>query len=122
MAAFSIQGNVSLLGMDPEAIVEACDDSARASRLPQALLGVGLATATMATYAAVLRRPGGQELAYYFLGLGGAFVAGVTEMWAALWISGDVPARRRKGKVILYASVVPLVIAGGLGGFTVVFN
>ncbi|KAM3334362.1 hypothetical protein ACQJBY_029028 [Aegilops geniculata] len=121
MAAFSIQGNVSLLGMDPEAIVEACDDSARASRLPQALLGVGLATASMATYTAVHRRPSGQELAY-FLGLGGAFVAGVSEMWAALWVSGDVPVRRRKGKVILYASVVPLVIAGGLGGFTVVFN
>ncbi|KAM0888484.1 hypothetical protein ACQ4PT_028312 [Festuca glaucescens] len=118
MAAFNVESNSGVV-LDPEAIVEASDNNTAVSKLPHTTLaGVGLATAGMATYTAVYRRLSGHELAYFLL-LGAAFVAGVAEVWAALWISHNAPARRGKGKMFLYASVVPFVIALGLRGFCI---
>jgi hypothetical protein len=118
MAAFNIQSSAAVV-LDPESIVEPSDNSTAVSKLPHTTLaGVGFATAGMATYTAVYRRPSGHELAYFLL-LGAAFVAGVVEVWAALWVSHNATARRRKGKMILYASIVPFVIAIGLSGFSV---
>ncbi|KAM0849030.1 hypothetical protein ACQ4PT_053983 [Festuca glaucescens] len=118
MAAFNIESSAAVV-LDPESIVEASDNNTAVSKLPHTTLaGVGLATAGMATYTAVYRRPSCHELAYFLL-LGAAFIAGIVEVWAALWVSHNATARRRKGKMILYASVVPFVIALGLRGFGV---
>jgi hypothetical protein len=119
MAAFNMENNAAAVVLDPESIVEVLDNSTAVSKLLHTTLaGVGVATAGMATYTAVYRRPSGHELAYFLL-LGAAFIAGVAEVWAALWVFHNAAARRSKGKMILYASVVPFVIALGLRGFGV---
>lgn len=94
-------------------------------RLPRALGAAGVLTGAMAAAAAVYGSPpAGTVLARgggmgYYVGLGGAFAAGVAEVWAAMWMAGDCPGRRVVGKRLLCAAVVPFLIVVSLGGFSV---
>ncbi|KAF0918318.1 hypothetical protein E2562_023389 [Oryza meyeriana var. granulata] len=57
---------------------------------------------------------------------GSSSPAGVVEVWTALWVSDgearDGRSRRAFGKVVHWASVVPLVAVAGIGGYTVLVN
>jgi len=92
------------------------------SNVPRALLTVALFTLSMATVTVFYKAPNGvvfghHRLAYY-LSLAAIIVAGVAEAWAALWILGSCQTdRRRFGKGVLWASIVPLVTVMGIGGF-----
>ncbi|EAY72814.1 hypothetical protein OsI_00681 [Oryza sativa Indica Group] len=94
-------------------------------RLPRALGAVGVLTGAMAAAAAVYGSPpAGTVLARgggmgYYVGLGGAFAAGVAEVWAAMWMAGDCPGRSAIGKRLLCFAVVPFLIVVSLGGFSV---
>ena len=81
-----------------------------------ALLGVGFVTCATAVRAAASRAAAESVLPYpVFLGaLAGAFVGGLTAMWAAGWVAGDAAHRHATGRVILGASLVPMVVAVGL--------
>lgn len=61
------------------------------------------------------------HVATYYLTLVGIFLAGLTEVWTAFWVS-QTHDRRTFGKAVLWASVVPLVVVIGLGGYAVLFN
>jgi hypothetical protein len=61
----------------------------------------------------------------YYLTLVGIFFAGVVEVWTAFWVSetaGVGGGRRALGRAVLWASVVPLAAALGIGGYTVLAN
>ncbi|KAL5222169.1 hypothetical protein ABZP36_026882 [Zizania latifolia] len=94
------------------------------SQLPRMLGAAGFLTAAMAVAAAVFRSPpsdtflGRRHKIGFYAGLGGAFAAGVAEMWAAQWVNNNVPSRCAVGKKLLCAAAVPLVVAAGFGGFT----
>lgn len=94
------------------------------SNVSRALLTVALFTLSMAMVTVFYKAPSGvvfghHRLAYY-LSLAAIIVAGVAEAWAALWILGSCETdRRRFGKGILWASIVPLVTVMGIGGFAV---
>ncbi|KAF2948374.1 hypothetical protein DAI22_01g032000 [Oryza sativa Japonica Group] len=94
------------------------------------LNGVGFVTLAMAV-STLVHKPAdhgelfqGHAIAYY-LTLMVIFLAGVVEVWTALWVSnaGESGRRRRAfGRVVLCASVVPLAAVAGIGGYTVMVN
>ena len=80
-----------------------------------ALLGVGFVTCVTAVRAAASRAAESVLPYPVFLGaLAGAFVGGLSAMWAAGWVAGDAARRHATGRVILGASLVPMVAAVGL--------
>ncbi|OEL16970.1 hypothetical protein BAE44_0022011 [Dichanthelium oligosanthes] len=77
-----------------------------------ALLVVGLTTASMAiALVAGAPPPPGLDRSAYFLALSWLFLAGVAELYAAAWISGDPRGRRAAGRKLVYASIAPLLTA-----------
>ncbi|BAS70378.1 uncharacterized protein [Oryza sativa Japonica Group] len=94
----------------------------------KALRGVGFLTLVISVGTLVYKPPHGllfqlHVLAYY-LTLVGIFFAGVVEVWTAFWVSeaGVGGGRRAFGRAVLWASVVPLAAALGIGGYTVLAN
>ncbi|KAL6838869.1 hypothetical protein ACP4OV_031305 [Aristida adscensionis] len=98
-------------------------------KLLRALVGGGAAKAAAALLLALTRAPGGVFLragrvswyAYYGV-LAGVALFGAAEAAVGLWVGGgggDPRARRRVGNMVLWASVVPLVLVAGVGGFAV---
>uniref|UniRef100_A0A0E0FG51 Uncharacterized protein n=1 Tax=Oryza nivara TaxID=4536 RepID=A0A0E0FG51_ORYNI len=95
----------------------------------KALRGVGFLTLVISVGTLVYKPPHGllfqhHALAYY-LTLVGIFFAGVVEVWTAFWVSetaGVGGGRRALGRAVLWASVVPLAAALGIGGYTVLAN
>ncbi|RLM93452.1 hypothetical protein C2845_PM08G05380 [Panicum miliaceum] len=78
----------------------------------------GLATVSVAIALAMSSEPppaGGLRSTAYSIALSGAFLAGTAGVLAAVWVSGNPPARRRAaGRKLAYASVVPLAVVAGL--------
>ncbi|KAM0919445.1 hypothetical protein ACQ4PT_008167 [Festuca glaucescens] len=101
-------------------------DAARdETKLQRALVGGGAAMSSAALFIALFRAPGGVFLrdkllvdAYYAI-LAVVFVFGAVEVAAGYWVAGDPRRRHGKGKVVMWASVVPLVLVTALGGFAV---
>ncbi|KAM0877863.1 hypothetical protein ACQ4PT_035244 [Festuca glaucescens] len=95
------------------------------TKLQRALVGGGATMSSAALFIALFRAPGGVFLrnkllvdAYYPI-LAVVFVFGAVEVAAGFWVAGDPRRRHGKGKVVLWASVVPLVLVTALGGFAV---
>lgn len=86
-------------------------DVAAESKLPAALRGVGLATASTVVTLAVSEPPPGFDRNLYTIAISGAFFAGVAELSAAVWVSNDPRDRSAAGRKFVYASVAPLVVA-----------
>ncbi|CAO2185620.1 unnamed protein product [Urochloa humidicola] len=102
--------------MLPRSAMEEGDDvGGGASKLHHAaLLVLGLATASMAVaLASGAPPPPGFARNAYFLVLSWVFFAGVAVIYAAVWVSDDPSGRRRAaaGRKLVYASVVPFVVA-----------
>ncbi|PVH39288.1 hypothetical protein PAHAL_5G471800 [Panicum hallii] len=82
----------------------------------------GLATVSMAIALAMSSElpasppsAGGLHSTACSIALSGAFLAGTAGVLAAVWVSGNPPARRRAaGRKLAYASVVPLAVVAGL--------
>ncbi|CAO2185626.1 unnamed protein product [Urochloa humidicola] len=82
-----------------------------------ALLVLGLATASMAVaLASGAPPPPGFARNAYFLVLSWVFFAGVAVIYAAVWVSDDPSGCRRAaaGRKLVYASVVPFVVAAAI--------
>ncbi|CAL4958116.1 unnamed protein product [Urochloa decumbens] len=83
------------------------------------LLVEGFLTCVMAVRAAAAASRAAESvlLPYpvYLGALAGAFVGGLATMWAAGWVAGNAARRRAAGRAILGASLVPMVVAIGLG-------
>lgn len=85
------------------------------------LLVVGFVTCVTVVLAASSRSWPAESLHANPIYLGavlGAFFGGLATMWAALWVADDAARRRATGRIILGASMVPMVIAFGLGSAT----
>ncbi|CAM0903085.1 unnamed protein product [Alopecurus aequalis] len=95
------------------------------TKLQRALVGGGVAKSSAALFIAFFRAPGGVFLrdkllvdAYYVILAAVAFF-GAMEVAAGFWVAGDPRRRHCKGKMVMWASVVPLVLVTALGGFAV---
>uniref|UniRef100_A0A0D9WBA7 Uncharacterized protein n=1 Tax=Leersia perrieri TaxID=77586 RepID=A0A0D9WBA7_9ORYZ len=95
-------------------------------KLRRALVGGGIGKIAAAMLLALLRSPVGVFVrstalfcTYYGILLAVA-VFGAAEVGARYWVSAAPTSclRRCIGKRILWASVVPIVVVAGLGGFT----
>jgi hypothetical protein len=114
---------------DTTAGAEDSQDMADAARdetkLQRALVGGGATMSSAALFIAFFNAPSGVFLrdkllvdAYYLI-LAAVVVFGAMEVAAGFWVAGDPRRRHAKGKVVLWASVVPLVLVTALGGFAV---
>ncbi|KAL6652132.1 hypothetical protein ACP70R_011057 [Stipagrostis hirtigluma subsp. patula] len=116
----------------PEEAAPAADagDMAGAARddekLRRALVGGGVAKLVAALLLALTRAPGGvflrggARLCYAYYGaLVGVALFGCLKVAVGFWVAGDPRARRGAGNLVVWASVVPLVLVAGLGGFAV---
>ncbi|KAF7062560.1 hypothetical protein CFC21_069143 [Triticum aestivum] len=103
-------------------MVDAVHDDAK---LQRALVGGGVAKSSAALYLAFFRAPAGVFLldgplvAAYYVILAAVVVFAALEVATGFWVAGDPRGRRGKAKVVLWASVVPLVLVAALGGFAV---
>ncbi|XBI94600.1 hypothetical protein VPH35_031208 [Triticum aestivum] len=103
-------------------VVDALHDDAK---LQRALVGGGIAKSSAALFLAFFRAPSGVFLldgllvAAYYVILAAVVVFSAVEVTMGFWVAGDPHGRRGKGKVVLWASVVPLVLVTALGGFAV---
>uniref|UniRef100_A0A0D3G1U1 Uncharacterized protein n=1 Tax=Oryza barthii TaxID=65489 RepID=A0A0D3G1U1_9ORYZ len=101
------------------------DDDAD-KKLRRALVGGGAGKVAAALVLALFRSPGGVFVrskalfdAYYVMLLAVA-VFGAAEVGVGCWVSASPSDRRRGvGKLVVWASVVPIVVVAGLGGFAV---
>ncbi|EAY96078.1 hypothetical protein OsI_17952 [Oryza sativa Indica Group] len=95
-------------------------------KLRRALVGGGAGKVAAALVLALFRSPGGVFVrskalfdAYYVMLLAVA-VFGAAEVGVGCWVSASPSDRRRGvGKLVVWASVVPIVVVAGLGGFAV---
>ncbi|OEL24804.1 hypothetical protein BAE44_0014178 [Dichanthelium oligosanthes] len=95
-------------------------------KLRRVLVAGGVGQAAAALYMVLFRPPAGLFLlsgslfrAYYCV-LAAIAVLGVAEAWTGLWLSHNdpVPPRRRAvGVAVLWASLLPLLLLAGIGGF-----
>ncbi|KAL6838866.1 hypothetical protein ACP4OV_031302 [Aristida adscensionis] len=96
-----------------------------AAKLRRALVAGGVGQAAAALYMALFRPPAGVFLRAAFLRrsyygvLAAVVVAGVAEAWAGLWLSREPRRRRAAGVAVLWASVLPLLLLAGVGGFAI---
>jgi hypothetical protein len=95
------------------------------TKLQRALVGGGVTMSSAALFLALFRAPGGVFLrdkllvrAYYLI-LAAVVVFGAMEVAAGFWVAGDPRRRHGKGKMVMWASVVPLVLVTALSGFVV---
>jgi hypothetical protein len=104
-----LRNNAAAAGAAARLLRQARDD------VPQALLGVGFVTCITAFRSAV-SQPADSVLAYpvYLGALVVSLIGGLNTMWAAGWVAEDPARRRAAGRIILCASLVPMVIAVGL--------
>ncbi|CAO2198953.1 unnamed protein product [Urochloa humidicola] len=115
MAMFNhnlIGNNAAAAGVGARLLRQARDED-----VSPLLLLVGFVTCVAAVRAAAASWAAESVLPYpIFLGaLAGAFLGGLTTMWTAGWVADDAARRRAAGRVILGASLVPMVVAVGLG-------
>ncbi|KAI5010843.1 hypothetical protein ZWY2020_012980 [Hordeum vulgare] len=93
------------------------------TKLQRALVGGGIAKSSAALFLAFFRAPGGVFLldqllvAAYYAILAAIVIFGGMEVATGFWVAGGPHSRRGKGKVVIWASVVPLVLVTALGGF-----
>lgn len=93
-------------------------------KLILALWAVALLTLSM-VITTVLYKPArgvvfGRNKAAYYITLGAIFVAGVVEVFTAMWLSRSRDANKRRfsfGRVALCLSIGPFVAIIGIGGF-----
>uniref|UniRef100_A0A0E0FG53 Uncharacterized protein n=1 Tax=Oryza nivara TaxID=4536 RepID=A0A0E0FG53_ORYNI len=101
--------------------------------LVKGLRGSGLLTLLVSVTTILNKPPHGvlfaRHVIAYYLTLAGIFVAGVLEIGTVLWVTGGARGgggggggRRAFGRVVLWASVVPLTVVSGIGGYNVVVN
>jgi hypothetical protein len=101
-------------------------DAARdETKLQRALVGGGVTMSSAALFLALFRAPGGvflrdrQLVIAYYLILAAVVVFGAMEVAAGYWVAGDPRRRHGKGKMVMWASVVPFVLVTALSGFAV---
>ncbi|KAL6843809.1 hypothetical protein ACP4OV_026380 [Aristida adscensionis] len=94
-----------------------------AERLPAALVSSGVGQAAAVFGLCVFKALGGiflrhgEAAVYLYYGiLIAILIFGLFEAFAGLWVSGDLINRRAVGKTIMWISVLPCVVVGGLGG------
>uniref|UniRef100_A0A0E0JE00 Uncharacterized protein n=1 Tax=Oryza punctata TaxID=4537 RepID=A0A0E0JE00_ORYPU len=109
---------------------EAQDAGEELGSVKKKLNGVGFVTLAMAV-STLVHKPADHDVLFqrhavaYYLTLMVIFLAGVVEVWTALWVSNageSGRSRRAFGSVVLCASVVPLAAVAGIGGYTVMVN
>ncbi|KAL6843816.1 hypothetical protein ACP4OV_026387 [Aristida adscensionis] len=113
--------------MDIESQLSSISEARRnADRLPAALISSGVGQAAAAFGLCVFKAPGGiflrngEAAVYLYYGiLIAILIFGLFEAFAGLWVSGDLINRRAVGKTIMWISVLPWVVVGGLGGFAI---
>ena len=98
------------------------------AKLRRVLVAGGVGQAAAALYMMLFRAPAGLFLlsgslvrAYYCV-LAAIVLFGVAEAWTGLWLSHGDPApprRRAVGVAVLWASLLPLLLLAGVGGFAV---
>jgi hypothetical protein len=111
---------------NPNAVADDIVDAVRhETKLQRALVGGGVAMSSASLFLALFRAPHGVFLhdkllvvAYYVI-LAAIAVFGAMEVTAGFWVAADPCRRRGKGKILIMASVVPLVLVTALGGFAV---
>jgi hypothetical protein len=105
--------------------LEMADAAPDETKLQRAMVGGGVTMSSVALFLALFRSPGGvflrdRQLAIaYYLILAAAVVFGAMEVAAGFWVAGDPRRRHGKGKMVMWASVVPLVLVTALSGFAV---
>ncbi|CAN6236282.1 unnamed protein product [Urochloa humidicola] len=109
----------------PAGIVDMISDAlSNAEKLPAALISSGIGQAAAALALTIFKGPEGIFLHHgkaplYYGILVAVMIFGFVEASAGIWVSRELTNRRAAGKTILWISILPLVLATGLGGFVI---
>uniref|UniRef100_A0A0E0KWX7 Uncharacterized protein n=1 Tax=Oryza punctata TaxID=4537 RepID=A0A0E0KWX7_ORYPU len=128
MADFVTVAMPAVPALATEQIIDAAGpvdaDADADKKLRRALVGGGAGMVAAALLLALFRSPGGvfvhsKALLYaYYVILLAVAVFGAAEVGVGCWVSSSPSDRRRGiGKLVVWASVVPIVVVAGLGGF-----
>ncbi|KAL6622506.1 hypothetical protein ACP70R_032385 [Stipagrostis hirtigluma subsp. patula] len=106
-----------------EAIADIAEASHDVMKLPYVLVAGGVGEGAAALNLTLFKPPAGLFLKagfllyFYYAILVAIVLFGIAEAWTGLWVSHDPRRRRAVGVVVLWASVLPLLLLAGIGGF-----
>ncbi|TKW06252.1 hypothetical protein SEVIR_7G230800v4 [Setaria viridis] len=129
MGPLDVEAGGNTISADAATAADMAEAILDVAKLRRVLVGGGVGQAAAALYMILFRPPAGLFLlsgsllrAYYGV-LAATVLFGVAEAWTGLWLSHDDPAapprRRAVGVAVLWASVLPLLLLAGVGGFAV---